>query len=232
MLSSMRHPTKTDCLIKLKDMGLPIGAVIDVGVLSSTPELITAFPDRKHLLIEPIIEWNEAIAKSYAKINYELVNAAASDAVGTVKLEVQSVIPGRPITHARMSETVATGCESREVRMTTVDALIQERNLPGPYLLKIDVDGAEIRILTGAKTTLPLCSAVVIEAGVQNFFDRSEPLRRAGFELFDLVGLAYYDDRLCQFDAVFVNSQIMRDLRLGMFEKPFDFSKWHNYNPS
>ena len=72
---------------------------------------------------------------------------------------------------------------------------------------------------------------MVIEAGVQNFWERAQPLRDAGFELFDLVGLAYYDGRLCQFDAVFVNGQMMREHKLGMFERPFNFAKWENYDP-
>jgi hypothetical protein len=89
----MRHPIKAHSLERLKTMGMPIGSIIDVGVLSSTPDLIRAFPDKKHLLIEPIVEWNEPIARAYASIDHELVNVAASDADGEVALEIQSVIP-------------------------------------------------------------------------------------------------------------------------------------------
>lgn len=227
----MRHPTKTDCLRQLKSLGLPIGAILDIGVLSATPELIAAFSDHRHVLVEPIVEWNPSIAAHYAGVDHEVVNAAASDADGSVTLEVQSVIPGMTISHARMADGIRAGCEAREVPMVTVDSLVARRSLPEPFLLKIDVDGAEVRILRGARRTLPRCSVVIIEAGVQNFWDRAEPLREAGFELFDLVGLAYYDGRLCQFDAVFVNGAMMRERRLGMFEQPFDITKWVNYDP-
>jgi hypothetical protein len=113
--------------------------------------------------------------------------------------------------------------------MRTVDSLMQERTLRGPYLLKIDVDGAEERILAGAQKTLAKCSVLIVEAHYNNFLQRSRPIEAAGFELFDIVDLCYYDDRLSQFDLVFINSSIVKSLGLAMYAKGFDFSKWKPY---
>lgn len=225
----MRHPTKADSLERLKSMGLPIGAVIDVGVLSGTPDLMRAFPDKPHILFEPIAEWNETIEAAYANIPHELVNVAVSDKIGTATLELQSVVPGMKVSHARLSDVIRTGCTSRAVETSTLDALLESRAYEKPYLLKIDVDGAELAILKGATRTLQDCSAVIIEAGVANFAQRIRPLEAAGFDLFDVVDLCYYDDRLAQFDLVYVNAKLVAELKLGMYERPFDFSKWHNY---
>lgn len=226
-----RGPFKDRSLQVLKDTGLPIGSIIDVGVLSSTPELLRVFPDRMHLLIEPVVEWNDTIARNYAGVAHEIVNCAASDQDGAVTLEVESVIPGMPISHARMSSDVRRGYESRTVPMATLDRLADERQLKEPFLLKIDVDGAELRVLAGATRMLQRCSVVIVEMGILNFMDRSRPLIEAGFELFDVMGLSYYEDRLRQFDAVFVNTKMLNANGLNMFTKPFDFGKWVNYEP-
>jgi FkbM family methyltransferase len=226
----MRRPVKKESLDKLIAMGAPVGSVIDVGVLTCTGPLLSAFPKCKHLLIEPIVEWNEAIAKNYKTrgVPYELVNVAASDRNGTVTMKTASVRPGQPITHARMFDGAATADDEtlREVPMATVDSLIAERTLEPPYLLKIDVDGAEPAILKGAKETLKKTSIVVIEAGMQTLIERATMLREAGFLLFDVVDLCYYDDRLAQVDLVFLSFATIQEHKLQMYKEAFDIEKW------
>jgi FkbM family methyltransferase len=226
----MRRPNKIQSFKKLNAMGVPVGTVIDVGVLIGTGELITSYPSCKHVLIEPIVEWNDDIKKKYdsKSIDYELVNVAASDANGTVQMKTASVRPGQPITHARMIEGAAGKPSSkvREVPMATVDALVAARDLAKPYLLKIDVDGAELKILKGAAQTLRDTSVVVIEAGVANLVDRAAALKEAGFLLFDVVDLCYYDDRLAQVDLVFLSFAIIKERKLQMYKEAFDIEKW------
>jgi hypothetical protein len=94
------------------------------------------------------------------------------------------------------------------------------------------VDGAELLILEGSRSILPQCSTVVVEAGIKDFTARSKPLEDAGFELFDVVDLAYYDERLAQFDMVWVNTKMMQTLKLEMYKNGFDYSKWATYQPS
>lgn len=43
---------------------------------------------------------------------------------------------------------------SRTVRTVTIDSLVSAGQLPGPDSLKIDVEGAEAQVLTGARATL------------------------------------------------------------------------------
>ena len=91
------------------------------------------------------------------------------------------------------------------------------------------MDGVEIQILEGARGILPDCSVVVIEANIQNFVERANWLVSAGFTLFDIVDICYYDDRLRQFDLVFLNSRMMSERNLDMYKQPFDMSKWINF---
>jgi len=226
----MRRPVKIEALNKLKEIGVPIGTIIDVGVLSGTAELMTAFKDKKHLLIEPIVEYAPAIHKSYKKmnINYELINVAAADKNGEMNLSVSTVIEGKPITHARLTDDV----EDKNIRVVpvrTVESLLMERALAKPYYLKIDVDGAEMAILEGAKSILDDCSVIEVEAVLSTFWERAALVFQAGFELFDIVNPCYYSGRLSQVDLIFLNSKMVQKHKLGMFQGGFNIAKWENY---
>lgn len=223
----MRRPTKEDSFQKIIDLGIPISTVIDVGVLNDTAELRTIFCNKKQLLIEPIIEWNPTIRRKYeeSKVDFELLNVAASDHDGVMSMEVSSVTAGVAITHARLADA-SSGANVRTVPVRKLDTIVVEKALTAPFLLKLDVDGVEIRILEGARTMLPQCNVVVIEANIRNFLERASWLVAAGFELFDIVDISYYDGRLRQVDLVFLNSAMVQARGIDMYKQTFDMSKW------
>jgi FkbM family methyltransferase len=226
----MRKPLKTEALRRINSLGVPIETIIDIGVLTGTAELMEVFRDKHHILVEPISEWNESINTNYnaKKISFTLVNAAASDAIGEMNIETSSVLPGKPISHAHLTNRTS-GSNVRKVKVLTVDHLVSESELVPPYLLKIDVDGVEMSIMRGALKTFCKTNVIVVEANIKNYIERAEFLESNGFELFDIVDPCYYDDRLRQFDFVFLNSDVIKDLNIDMYKQPFDVSKWVNY---
>jgi FkbM family methyltransferase len=227
-----RRPIKLHALKKIIDLKIPVATVIDVGVLTGTHDLVAAFPKVPQILIEPIIEWNDTITATYRKhnIDFELLNVAASDANGVMMMETYTVRPGQPITHARLTDKTA-GANLREVEVKTLDTIIGERpGLQCPFLLKLDVDGAELKILEGARRVLPNCSVVIIEADVRNFIGRATWLANSGFQLFDLVDICYYDGQLRQFDLVFLNKFLIEEMKIDMYNEPFDISKWKSFH--
>lgn len=227
----MRHPSKSASLRKLNEMGAPVATVLDVGVLTCTSELIAAYPKCKHILIEPVVEWNETITGIYTNhgIDFQLLNLAASDADGESLLEISTVIPGEPISHARLTDTKGKGPQFRKTPTRTLDSLVAEMKPAGPWLLKINVDGAELKILSGAKSMLAGCSIVIVEAGLTDLVARASLLEHAGFELFDVVDPCYYDKRLAQVDLVFLNKRTIQQHGLQIYRHGFDFAKWWNY---
>ena len=208
-------------------MNLPIGSVIDVGVQYETVELRLLFKDIKQLLVEPIVEYNEIMAKNYhrAGVDFEIVNVAASNQNGEFYLETSSIVGSGKITHAR-STNKTEGPNVRAIPARTLDSLIAERNLPKPYLLKIDVDGAELSILQGAGLALQDCSVVIVEVQMRNLLERTAELTKAGFQIFDVCDLCYYDAQLSQMDLVFINVRKFPEYSKGPILGRFDPSKW------
>lgn len=229
----MRHPTKDDCFNKLREINVPIGSILDVGVKTCTYELVRCFADKQHLLMEPIVEYFDDMRANYdrAGIDYEVISAAMGNLDGEVRLKTSTVYADKPISHARITTDGEVDNEHRIVPAMRIDSVVAERSLPEPFLLKIDVDGAELMVLEGARETLAKTSVIVIETGFANLLERAQAIAAAGFEIFDIVDISYYDGRFVQSDMVFVRKDILRDNGLEVYANGFDVEKWHPYMP-
>lgn len=231
--SEGRLPVKTQSFRRLKEMGVPVKTILDVGVLSCTGPLMQEFPDRLHVLIEPIEEFAPRIRNIYDKkgVSYDLVIAAMSDRDGEVSMRTQSVRDGTAITHARIVEEGNADANCRKVEAKTLASLVKESGYEPPFLLKIDVDGAELEILKGARPILDQCNVICVEVGIKNIVQRADYIIRAGFQPFDIVDLCYYDRRLVQADMIFVNDRLIKEMDLEIYRDGFDMKKWEPYEP-
>lgn len=216
-----RAPLKKQTLDLLVSRGVPVGTILDVGVLNGTPELKQAFPRVRHILFEPVAEFTADIERAYRDIDHEIHTVAVSDAVGTVTLQMRTVFDGMKISHSGMTPGGPGDDPMRRVVPTvTLDAFVRDRDpakppLSKPYLLKIDIDGHEMKVIHGARDTLRDCSVVIVECPRRQFVERIAAIQEAGFELFDLSEPCYYDKAFWQCDAVFLR----RDLHATLFEQ-------------
>ena len=114
------------------------------------------------------------------------------------------------------TETFEINGQPRDVPAVTLDELVSERNLPTPYLIKVDVQGGELEVLEGAQATLPHTDAVILETtlfgtfdGGPQFIDVLSYMARREFVVYDLFGQLYrpLDGALIQTDVVFVREQ-------------------------
>jgi hypothetical protein len=134
-----------------------------------------------------------------------VVNCAVSNINGTTSL---SVTPSRQYS----SIDTKMGDESREIEVKTVDSIYEDIHIKGPVLLKIDVDGIEVKVLQGAKSILRNDCVVVIEASVADESPRFnrvvEYLSSYGYEVYDIVDPLYRqsDWHLWQVDLIFVKN--------------------------
>jgi FkbM family methyltransferase len=112
-----------------------------------------------------------AIAESGLSNVVETIRAAVADVVGKGFLEVN---PGHPGDHK-------LGTEGVPVALTTIDEIVAARGWPEVSLIKVDVQGAEARVLTGARRTLEKYRPTL-------FLEVDEPqLRRYGSSAAELL---------------------------------------------
>lgn len=85
-------------------------------------------------------------------------------------------------------------CFSQGCISTTLDELVQNRQIPVPQHIKIDVDGIEHKILKGAAEVLhnPLLESVLVELNTQL------PSHRQIFEFMEEKGFDLIDAHICQ----------------------------------
>ena len=106
-----------------------------------------------------------------------------------------------------------------KVPRRTLDALVAETLLPGPYFIKMDIQGAEAAALRGAKRTLRNTEAVVIEVLMEDFAEIHDALHRQGLFLFDIAQLAYTKvDSLYSFYAVYLSGRRRELLHYSLFD--------------
>lgn len=215
--------TQAAGLRALRARGVEIASVIDVGVQRQTASLIECFPDAPHLLIEPVSAFYADIARNYKSLRHEIVAAAASDENGVGRLAT-SAIAGEGVTHAHVGEA------GEDVALRRLDSLLPKEAFPAPYLLKIDVDSTEasMKALAGAAGIMGGVHCIVCEMIATHFVALAAQIEAAGFALWDIVDVTYYDDVLYQCDAVFVRrASLATNGKLKPFSAAsFDPKKW------
>jgi FkbM family methyltransferase len=199
-------------LRQLRTLGFKPRTVIDVGVASETPELYEAFPDAILLLIEPLTEFEPFLKKICDKYNAQYVLSAAGEARGVATLNVHT---GQLDCSSLLKETEGASVDGtpREVPVVTIDELCSRKELSGPYLIKIDAQGAELRALRGAARVLRDTEVVILEVtlfgtmiGGPQLADVVTFMNERGFVAYDVWGFLYrpYDGALSQIDVAFV----------------------------
>ncbi len=187
-------------------------AVIEVGVAPHSVELYEEFRDASILLIEPLAELEPLLREVCKAYNAQYVLAAASQSPGRAVLNVhENQLDSSSL--LKEAEGAAVDGVPREVPVVTIDQVCEERNLKGPYLIKVDVQGAELHVLEGATRTLRETEAIILEVsllgmliGGPQVFDIVSWMKKSGFAVYDILGLNYrpLDGALAQVDMVFV----------------------------
>jgi FkbM family methyltransferase len=193
-------------------LGLRPATVIDVGVANGTPELYEAFPQAHFLLVEPLREFEPQLHSILARYRGSYVLAAAGAAAGEAVFNVHPAYLDGSSLYRETAGAAADGYE-RSIPLVRLDDLIGERALAGPFLIKVDVQGAELEVLRGAEQTLQQAAAVVLEVSLFQFM-RGAPelhtvlafMHERGFVAYDII-LGWnrpLDQALGQVDIVFV----------------------------
>jgi FkbM family methyltransferase len=221
----VRFPSKTNMLRFLRDAGVPVKTIIDVGAHEETFELRQVFPDLRHILFEPAFEFHDALRTNYAGMDYILVPAALSDQDGTGHLEKRAICSSK-ISHAIMVDGAGEG-PFETVPTMRLDSFMNDRNESKPFLLKLDVDGFEMPIMRGSEAVWDDVSCVIVEVTVASFAERMNFILSKGFRLFDIVDQCYKHDMFWQADLIFVAEKFMQNPILRRCEtEKFTWDQW------
>lgn len=197
-----------------RQAGLSPATVFDVGAAfgTFTRECSTVFPDARYVLVEPLAEYEphlQALRERCRHLEYRLCAAAARR--GELTINVHRDLVGSSA--YRETEGSATDGTPRVVPATTLDELCDQTGSPPPYLLKLDVQGAELEVLEGAGGVLAETQFVLSEVSLFRFLDLGPVLHefvaamaKRGFVVYDVMGLLYrpLDGALAQLDLAFV----------------------------
>lgn len=190
----------------------PVKTIIDVGASDGRWSALARrhFAAARTLLIEAQASPHEPSLRRFTARNAgtEYLIAAAGMREGTIHFDASDPWGG-------VASEQPTGAHDITVPMTTIDAEVARRNLPGPYLVKLDTHGFELPILTGAARTLDRTALLVIEAynftlrpGAVRFPELCRHLEERGFRCLDVVDpLRRSDEALWQLDMFFARRE-------------------------
>jgi FkbM family methyltransferase len=201
-------------LARIEGLGHRPATVIDVGAAYGdwAVKCAAVFPEARYLLIEPLEEFAPFLrerADALGDARYLPFAAAGHD--GDAQLHVHLDLVGSSLLE-EYDDSLAE-VHQRVVRAATLDSLVRETSSRGSFLVKIDTQGAELEVLTGAEDVLGDAIAVVLEVSFMPFFmgghevgDVVRTMQERGFVPYDVVEPLYrpLDGALAQADAVFV----------------------------
>jgi FkbM family methyltransferase len=203
-------------LQQIKDLGFTPATVIDVGASTGTFTVSChgVFPEARYLLIEPLEENRPALKLITKKIpGAEYVMAVADARSGERILNVHCDLVGSSLYQEKEANLDGT---PRNVPAVTIDDICKKRGARAPYLIKIDVQGAELNVLAGAKKILDKTEYLILEVslfqfvkGGPEFFDVVAFMKSREFVAYDMFGYHYrpLDGAMAQIDIAFVKDR-------------------------
>jgi FkbM family methyltransferase len=217
--------THDELYAHLKRLGFQPAAVIDVGVASGTPDLYSAFPDAYFLLIEPLNVFESEMRSILKRHRGSYVLAAASSKAGHATFNVHD---GNLTGSSLFKESRGKEADGYEISvpLVRIDDIVREKQLPGPYLIKADVQGAELDALEGGQQVLSGTDVVILEVslfkfmkGAPQFYDVVVYMKKHGFAVYDIIPgwNRPLDNALGQVDIMFVRED-------GRFRKDHRYS--------
>lgn len=199
----------------IRNLGFMPATIIDVGVAKGTYELYRAFPSSYILLVEPLEEFVPYLISIKRRYNADYIFSAAGSNNGEITINVHG---GHLHGSSILKEAMGAEADGQEriVPIIKIEDAIHERKKHGPFLIKIDVQGAEIEVLKGCSQLLNDTEAIVLEVSMfefmkdgPQFYDIVYYMKSIGFVAYDIIHgwNRPLDNALGQIDIMFVQEE-------------------------
>lgn len=191
---------------------MTVNNVIDIGVADGTSELYRHFPpaNHKYLLVEANPDYYTRVNALAQKFNAQKAMVFCGAISGTKQLSIFS--DGRKSSAYTPSRKLGIN-KTLTVPVETLDTLVAKHGLSETYLIKIDVEGAELEVIAGATDTLHHTQAVIAEISVAKKFSNGPEMadivcsmHQHGFSVYDMVAGVNRGQQLYQVDIIFVRT--------------------------
>lgn len=155
-------------------------------------EFISSGPSKRALVFEPDERNLRTIQKTIARsslLNCEVRAVAVSNLSGQLIFKRDTITGkrGTIVEDARIEQIMGRSSSSITVNSTTIDNVCKE-TCRWPDILKIDVEGAEDRVIEGGLNTLKSYRPIILaEVQRMNFARIEQLLSPVGYSLFDAV---------------------------------------------
>lgn len=189
--------------------------VIDIGVGYGTDGLYEAYQDAEFHLVEPVVEFKEPLDAKYGNINKIFHNCANGtfDGAANKNVDFSNLRHHRFLDRAHKDSRYQ---KNRVVPIFKLDSIISD-DVAQPVLLKIDTEGNELNVISGADKILKKCQYISVELSVSerfkgsySFSDFISAMSDRSFELFDILSQHYLPLIGTKYiDAVFVNKSFL-----------------------
>jgi FkbM family methyltransferase len=159
-----------------------IETVIDVGAHQGefASAVLRVLPNARVYSFEPLLECYERLVKRFgSQARIRAFNLALSDAAGSAQFwrssftKSSSLLPMADLHREAFPWTA--GSTAIQVPLDTLDHCVETLELSPSVLLKIDVQGAELKVLGGARQALKRIDHVLVEASFAALYE-GQPL--------------------------------------------------------
>lgn len=205
----------TASLASLFNKGLRYSTVIDIGCADGNFFVdhfeMGVFPGAKPLNIDANALYESSLQEIKDVLGGSYLIAAATDVPGEIEF-TNSVHPYwssiRPPDDPYWKRINGLHAGTTKVQALTLDSIVASEKLSGPFLLKLDVQGAEEKTLRGASETLRQTDTVIVEADIADFGAIHAVLTAADFSLYDVTMPNWLQDgSLGWFYPVYLNNR-------------------------
>jgi len=198
--------------------------IIDVGAASGIVSMrfSKAFPDTPIYSFEPIPDTFQLLKETTkGGSNITIFNKALGNEVKQIEIHLASRITSSSLLNIEKNlsnefwKTNLTETGTVQVQLAKMDIEIPKDKKVG--ILKMDVQGFELEVLKGGAETLKRTGIVLVElqnhelyVGAPKYYDIDEFLRKNNFELYNMIPSIRLDEKIYEWDAIYVNKSLIK----------------------
>jgi len=170
--------------------------IIDIGAYNGGTSLYfrKEFPNNPIVAFEPNPKMLEQNKNTLLNQKIEILPYAVSDDAGYIQFNITNFAPSASIMQPDDKSNIFKVTEKVTIQSITLDEVFLKKNQPDILLLKIDIQGAELKALKGSIKTLQKTRLIIIEMSNHEIYKNSckyyeidEFLISQNFQILDLI---------------------------------------------